>query len=574
MEPRQDASESRELDAKSTLSSKVHERREHLTLVGALELAAAERAPFVTFWSGTKETVVDAAWVLEEARRWALTLRVKRVTKGSIVPLVMTTSADFVAAFLGTMLLGALPAPIAAPMTFGNADRYLENLSHILDVSRASCIVTTPRLRDAIQASPSLQSKLTNVLTEVHADRARGLFHLPPIDAGDDALVQFSSGTTSRPKGIVLTHRALVANAAAIQTALGLNGSQTGASWLPLFHDMGLIGVLVTAVCHPYRLYVMSPESFVMRPDSWLRCISEKRATVSAAPNFAYELCMRRDTNPEQHDLSSWQVALSGAEPVRPATCSRFADRYRSAEFDARSFLPSYGLAEATLMVTAEARGVGVQALSIEPCSLGNGAHVTPSATPTEQQCVSVGAPVAGTTVSVRDARGRDVPECTVGEIQVKGPSVLRAYLTQDGERRDAVSNGWLATGDLGFVHAGRLFVVGRAKEVIIKGGRNIHPADVEAVAESMDGVLCAAAFGVPNDATGTEDLVLACETRSPPGTSRDALAQELIGALLGRCGIKADSVVFTTPGGIPRTTSGKIKRHECARTLTEKVRT
>lgn len=577
-DPSKHATDGRESTHAAPSGSAVLEARDpvrapHDSLVAALEAGARADAPFLTLYATREPVALPARAALDGARRWASALRRAGVERGDRVPLLMTTSADFVEAFLGTMLLGAVPAPLASPMTFGAPDRYLRNLEAVVRDADAHCIVTTTRMRDAIATGTGteIRDQLETVLTAEDAAAAAELGTLPSIGGGDLALLQYTSGTTGHPKGVAITHRALVSNAFAIHNGLAIGASDVGVSWLPMFHDMGLIGVLVTALCHPYPVHVMPPESFVMQPRRWLERISSVRGTISASPNFGYELCVRRGGEPDAVDLTRWRAALSGAEPVHASTIARFSARFDRAGFARSRFMPVYGLAESTLAVTFPALDRTLETLPVERASLTRDQTVSGSAAPDAHHAVSVGAPVAGTTVRVTNESGGTLPTRVVGEIRVRGASLMEGYFRNERASADAIVDGWLCTGDLGFIDEGRLFVVGRAKDVVIKAGRNIHPADVERVAEETEGVIAAAAFGRANDETGTDDLFVACETREKDPARREALERAVAGELLARLSVKADGVALWPVSAIPRTTSGKIRRTECVRLWNER---
>jgi acyl-CoA synthetase (AMP-forming)/AMP-acid ligase II len=305
-----------------------------------------------------------------------------------------------------------------------------------------------------------------------------------------------------------------------------------------------------------------------MRPARWLELVSRVGATLSPAPNFAYELCVARASEKELEDvrLDSWQVALNGAEPVHAATARRFVDRFASRGFGPDVVMPVYGMAESTLAVTFPSRGPRLQTLAIDRKALERDRRARP--TEGGYPAVSVGGPVAGMTVQVKGDGGRPAAEGEVGEIFVRGPSLMDGYFRNDEASTSALSDGWLRTGDLGFVHASRLFVSGREKELIIKAGRNFHPYDIERVASEVQGVRLGsvAAFGRPNDDTGTDDLVVVIEASQADAERRTRLMTDVRGELLAVLGVKPDDVRVCAVGSVPRTTSGKVRRGECAR--------
>ena len=525
------------------VASTVKPRPAHATLLDALEAAAAADAPYATFHMGSAPVALDARGALLGARRWCAALQASGAKRGDRVAILLPTGPAFVMALLGTMLAGAIAVPLAAPLTFGKLDRFLESTSRILETADARVLATSPRVRDS-----GVRLPVPTLLTESALD-GLGPTRAPSasLDSGDAALLQFTSGTTGDPKGSVISHRALMSNAAAIAQGLELRPDDVGVSWLPLFHDMGLIGVLLTAIAHPYAIHLMSPESFVMRPTRWLETLARVGGTVSCAPNFGFELAASRADRYEGAGLERVRVLLNGAEAVQPATVARFVDRFRARGLRPDVVLPVYGMAENTLAVTfppLDARW-----------SVAEGA-------------VSVGSPVAGTTIAINDADGRPKAERSIGEICISGASLMDGYFRNESATAEVLRGGWLRTGDLGLVDDGRLVVTGRAKDIIIQAGRNVFATDVERIAREAcgPGAATVAAFARKNEDRGTDDLVVLIETLECDAGRRASMARSVRGEVLAAMGARVDGVQFCAVGATPRTTSGKIQRGECAR--------
>lgn len=533
----------------------------HTSLVEALERAAEARAPLFTFHLGAQREALDAVALRALARRWAGRLHAEGVGRGEPVPILLPTGADFVGAMLGAATLGAIPTPLATPMTFGAADRFLDHLDAVVDDCGATALVASPRLRDAIAERP-LRERLRAVL--VPGDEPSAITPpSPSIDGSDLALLQYTSGTTGRPKGVAISHRALVANAAAIAHGLGLGPRDVGVSWLPPFHDMGLVGAIVTCICHPYPVHLLPPSAFAMRPTSWLRTIAEVRGTVSAAPNFAYQHCLdraRRDDDDDRDlDLSSWRAALNGSEQVHPETLERFAARYEAFGFSPRAWRPVYGMAESTLAVTMPRPDEPVQIATVDRDALHvEGRAIAPVTH--AHRLVSVGEAVQGMELRVR-VGDADAPEGVVGEVELRGSSLMDGYYRNPEATAEVLRDGWLRTGDLGVSRGGQLYVVGRAKAVIVKAGRNVHPPDVERIACARPEIAAAAASGEADPSAGTERLLLRVETRERRDDARRALEARIRGDVLAALGVRVDEIAFFPIGRLPRTTSGKIRR-------------
>jgi fatty-acyl-CoA synthase len=370
-----------------------------------------------------------------------------------------------------------------------------------------------------------------------------------PSDSSDEpalddlAFVQFTSGATSEPKGVALTHRNVCENVNAINGPCGLatTDADSAVSWLPLHHDMGLVGMALGPLYASRPAVFLPTHAFVRRPAEWLRAISRHRATVSFAPNFAYDLCVRRVkmSDLDGVDLSCWRVAGCGAEPIHAPTLAAFAERFRSAGFRETSFLPGYGLAEHVVAATFAPRERSIR---------------------TDGALVSCGVPLPGHRLRIVGENGADLPEREVGEILLSGPSVMNGYFENGRVTRDQIHAGWLSTGDLGYLAAGELYVCGRLKDLIIANGRKIHPQDLEWAVDELPGVRRGrtVALGVPHG-DGRDRLVMIVE---PSGTvEAEQLAAGVRRRLADLYGLFMDEVVIAPGGAVGRTSSGKVQR-------------
>ncbi|QQR90483.1 MAG: AMP-binding protein [Myxococcales bacterium] len=457
-------------------------------------------------------------------------------------------------------------------MTFGGVERYVQNLERVIDDAEASRMITYERISRAIRELPGLASKLKDVLGAEDLLTSSKVSLEASVSKSDTALIQYTSGTTSKPKGVVISHQALCANTHAIYQSLHMSQDDVGVSWLPMFHDMGLIGVLYTSLCHGFAVHIMTPESFVMQPRSWLELITKVKGTVSAGPNFAYQLCAKRGPADCAIDLSSWRAALNGAEQVQAPTLDQFAQAFSDHGYNPSAMTPVYGMAESTLAICFSAPEHAAQALRIDRQTLEASGKLSISTAADAMNIVSVGKPVTGCSLRVAEPDSdRILGEGQVGEVQTRSSSLMDGYFHNEKASEEALKSGWLHTGDLGFVAGQQLFITGRAKDMIIKGGKNIHPYDIEQVTASIPGVRgSVAAFAASNELSGTDDLVVVAETMQQDPHKRDAIVKSIRGELLASLGIKADQIHLWRVGRIPRTTSGKIQRSRCSALLQE----
>ena len=400
---------------------------------------------------------------------------------------------------------------------------------------------------------------------------------LPAVTADDIALLQYTSGSTGDPKGVVLAHRHLLANIHAMGTAADAGPGDLFVSWLPPYHDMGLIGAWLAGLYYGFPLAVMSPLDFLARPARWLRTISDQHATLSGAPNFGYELCLRHISDRELAgvDLSAWRLAFDGSETVSAATIGRFAERFAPYGLRPEAITPAYGLAEAGVAVTFPPLGRGPLLDAIDRTALaktGNAVRVTAAAQPpavspslavTTLQAVSCGRPLPGYQVRVVDAAGQERGERHEGRIEFTGPSATPGYFRNEAATRALRRGPWLDTGDLGYLAGGELYLTGRVKDIIVRRGRNLHPDETEEAAGQLAGVEHGgvAVFGYSDPGTGTERVVLVAETHLRDTGELAALRGKITALAARVLGVPPDEVVLATPGSVLKTASGKTRR-------------
>jgi acyl-CoA synthetase (AMP-forming)/AMP-acid ligase II len=486
---------------------------------------------------------------------------------------------DFVAAFFGCLYAGVVPVP-AYPPRLDRAGQSWQVLSGIAADCRPRAVLTTADLAPLLSGVlPGAKAAAVHCIATDRLDRSRArLWRVRDVDQDSPALLQYTSGSTAAPRGVVVTHRNLLHNQRVIRSAFEHSGPGCGVTWLPPYHDMGLVGGVLQSVFHGASLMMMSPLAFLQKPARWLHALTRYRADTSGGPNFAYDLCVQR-VAPEQKaalDLRQWSVAAIGSEPVSPATLERFAAAFAPCGFRREAFYPCYGLAEATLLVTGGAKDAPPVLCTVSAAELEQGRGV--AASPGEagaRTLVGCGHAWLDQEVVIvdPDTRARR-PDGSVGEIWVSGPSVARGYWDRPEEteqtfrarRSDADAGPYLRTGDLGFVEGGELFVTGRIKEVIVIRGRNHYPQDVEATVQSVHPALrpgCGAAFEIERG--GAPALVVVQEIDRPyRGADLTRLAGDVRQAVAERHELQLFDVQFLEYGTIPKTSSGKVQRHRC----------
>lgn len=512
------------------------------------------------------------------------------VPAGGRVSLMLPTSRQFFVCYAGILLAGAVPVPIYPPFRADRIEEYAERQSAILN-NAGVCLLVTFRRAEAVAKllKPRVKSLLGVVEASKLLERAE---KAPPPAPGalptflsgtrlrkgsDIALLQYTSGSTGDPKGVTLTNTNLLATMRAIGHALKMGPGDVGISWLPLYHDMGLIGAWLTLLLHGVPLVVMSPLAFLTRPERWLQAISRHKGTITAAPNFAYELCVRKVSEKamEGVDLSSMRAALNGAEPVNPETLERFNQRFGKYGFRHEAMMPVYGLAEASLAVTMSPvmRGAVVDHVEREIFATEG------RAVPTESRdnaiaFVSSGFPVDKHDVMIVDTDGKEVADRTEGFLWFRGPSATSGYykngeatvkLFPAGAAASESEFAWVNSGDRAYRAEGEIYVTGRVKDIIIKGGRNLYPHEVEELAARAEGTRkgCVVAFGLKDEANGTEKLVIVAESRGSDAESRAAIAAAINEQVTQGLGLPPDRVELIPPGSIPKTSSGKLRRDE-----------
>ena len=543
----------------------------------AAALAVPTKRAF-TFLGDGGERSASLTYAELDSQARAIGALLQLVADGGRVLLLIPPGLDLVAAFFGCLYAGAVAVPVCPP----SSSRTLPRLQTLLEDARPVVALTTEsllrRLEGNFRATPGLDGIRWLTVEGIDAGLAEG-WRPPAIDTDTLAFLQYTSGTTSVPKGVMVSHGNLLYNEQLIQQACNHGPDSIFVSWLPLYHDLGLIGNVLQSVYVQASCVLMAPVAFLQRPLRWLQAVSEYRATTSGGPNFSYSLCVRRIPPQEREslDLSSWQVAFNGAEPVRRETLERFAEAFAPCGMSRSALYPCYGLAEATLMVSGSRPSCGAVYGSFAAPALERNEVVTvPDGGPKARSLVSSGRPLEGLTVAIVDPEtGAPCPAGRVGEIWVAGPSVARGYWNRPkatlqvfGSLLPGVGEGlFLRTGDLGFLHDDELFISGRLKDLIIVRGRNLYPQDIELTAERAHPVLrtgYGAAFSI--DAAGEERLVIVheVERQSLKGLDVEAVAAAIRAAVSREHETQVYAVALLRPATLPKTTSGKVQRQAC----------
>lgn len=513
------------------------------------------------------------ASLAEQARLIAGGLRARGTEPGDRIALMLPTGRGYFESFLGVLLAGAVPVPIYPPWRKTQLEDHLLRQAGILDNAQAHTLVTVPEARLVGRQLKLAVPGLRHVLTADQAASGHDPVTSWPATTGSDlALLQYTSGSTGAPKGVMLSHAALLANVRAMGEAAGVEAGSDDVfvSWLPLYHDMGLIGAWLAPLYFGIPLVVMPPTSFLRRPASWLRTIHEHRGTLSASPNFGYELCLNRITDEQMDglDLSRWRLAFNGAEPVSPQTLERFAGRFGSWGFRPEAMTPVYGLAEGSLGLTFPPLGRGpiIDRIAREPFWRSGQAVPATDDESTPLTFVGCGVPLAGHRVRIVDSQDRPLADRQQGRIEFSGPSATSGYHRNPEATTKLIQGDWLDTGDLGYLAGGELYVTGRVKDMVIRLGRNIHPQELEQAVGEVPGIRKGrtAVFGARDPAAGSERLVVLTETNERDGEKRSEMIDRIRTTGIDLLGAPPDDIVLAQPGTVLKTSSGKIRRAAC----------
>ena len=538
------------------------------TLTEMLDAAAQSESGLVFVNRKEHDQDVPFARIREQALSIAGDLVRRGVRKGDRVALVLPTCPEFVECFFGVLCAGAIPVPLYPPLRLGKLDEFHRRTTAMLKAVDAALVVTDERIRRFLGVAVANSAPLLGCVTA--SSLGGPIFDAVKVATDDIAVIQFSSGTTNDPKPVALTHANLLSNLAILEHYMTAGGARpVGVTWLPLYHDMGLIGNLLSAFYVPAKVVLLPPELFVAVPGAWLRAVSRHRGTITAAPSFAFGLCLKRiqDEELDGVDLSSWSICLNGAEAVSAETQRQFGERFGRWGFRASSLTPCYGMAEASLAVTFKPSGTSFKTLGVDGDKLAAEGVIAPGG----KEIVSVGRPLPGMAVEIRGDDGVALPDGQVGHIFVSGPSIMAGYFGRPDLTDQALHDGWLHTGDRGFIHDGELYVCGRQKDIVIVRGANHAPEEFEAALDGLRGVRTGCAVAVGFVPPGEEDEALAMLVETTPEATAN-LAQEVASRVQQHTGISPAHVELLAPGTLPRTSSGKLRRREALDSMADRA--
>jgi acyl carrier protein len=525
-----------------------------------------DRPHIVFYEDGERTRTWTYRELYEAAKGSAAGLRALGIGAGDTVAIMLPTCLEFFSTFYGVLFAGAVPVPMYPPARPSQLEDHLLRQAEILASCRACALVTVREVRPLARLIQPKVESLRHVLTPGELAQSVPVGIARPRGT-DLALLQYTSGSTGNPKGVMLTHAQLLANIRAWTERVALSPADVCVSWLPLYHDMGLIGTWLGSLYNACLLVLMSPLTFLARPQRWLWAIHRHRGTITAAPNFAFELLLRHydAASFAGLDLSSWRMCCNGAEPVSPDTIERFASCFAAHGFSARAMAPVYGLAECAVGLAVPPPGRGPRIDRVARAPFVNEGRAVPAVRddPQPLRFAVCGPPLPRHELRVVDEQGRALGERRVGRIEFRGPSATAGYYRNPQASAALFHNGWLDTGDLGYLVDGEVVPTSRVKDMIIRGGHNLYPYELEEAIGALPGIRrgCVAIFGSRDPMTASERLVVVAETRLADGAARSALVHTINERALALLGTPVDTIVLAPPHSVLKTSSGKIRR-------------
>ncbi|MCP4078372.1 MAG: AMP-binding protein [Gammaproteobacteria bacterium] len=503
----------------------------------------------------------------QAARNVAAGLQAQGLLNAEAVAIMLPTGLDYFYCYYGILMAGGIPVPIYPPARPSQLEDHMRRHSKILINCGASLLITVEEAKRVAKLLKSQAPNLKRILTVDELNIAGKDPVTPLIKESDTAFIQYTSGSTGQPKGVVLSHANLLANIRAMGEVVQAGPDDVFVSWLPLYHDMGLIGAWLGSLYFASLFVVMSPLSFLAHPEYWLRAIHRYRGTLSASPNFGYEFCLRRlnDEQLQGLDLSSWRAAFNGAEAVSTETLANFSARFASYGFQAKAMMPVYGLAESSVGLAFPPinRGVKIDCIDRSIFTRNGLAKTVSEEDDLAFKFPSSGSPIPGHQVRIVDQAGHELPERKEGKVQFHGPSSTSGYFRNAEKTRQLFVEDWLDSGDLGYIAEGEIYITGRIKDIIIRAGRNIYPEELEEAIGNVEGIRTGrvAIFGSEDQESRTERLIILAETRAEEHQERESLRVKINTLATDLAGSPPDDVVLAPPGSILKTSSGKIRR-------------
>ncbi|AEI37436.1 MAG: fatty acyl-AMP ligase [Zymomonas mobilis subsp. pomaceae] len=504
-----------------------------------------------------------------EVRSDALIVASKLIARGikpgSRLALIAETCPEFAALFFGAVYAGIWPVPLPLPTSFGGKEAYIEQLAIQLKSSDPALIAYPKELAEFAEKAAFLNGVPAVAWEDLSLEEA-DVVELPKAKKEDIAYLQYSSGSTRFPHGVIITHEALLSNLSAHGFGMNMQDNDRCISWLPWYHDMGLVGCMLSIMANQVSTDYLKTNDFARRPLAWLDLITRNKGrTISYSPTFGYDICARRMSSQtkavDRFDLSRWRVAGNGADMIRPDVMQKFVDAFSEAGFNPKAFMPSYGLAEATLAVSLMPLNEGIRVEMVKESLLSGTTQNDPDQPERYRAIVNCGRPVRDTIISIRNDKGEELPDRSVGQVWVKGPGIMSGYFRDEAATKACLVDGWLDTGDMGYMSEGYIYIVGRAKDMIIVNGCNYWPQDIEWAVEQLPGFKGGdiAAFAITTD-SGEEVPTVLVQCRMSDPIERKKLhtqISEKVRTIMGmRCIIE-----LVPPRSLPRTSSGKLSR-------------
>lgn len=516
-----------------------------------------------------QEQTISYGELFITAGRIAEALVLHQIKPHDTVALMLPTSREYFFCFFAILLAGGIPVPIYPPVSTAHIEEYVRRQAKVLNNAESRLLITVAKGRVLSQLLKPFVPSLTAVLTIEDLKQLPEKTQFIAAKAEDAAFIQYTSGSTGDPKGVLLSHQNLLANIRAIGKALLVRPTDIMVSWLPLYHDMGLVGAWLGSLYFGIPICVLSPLTFLMRPERWLWAMHYHRGTIAGAPNFAYELCVNKiaDDKIAGLDLSSWRLALNGSEAVQSSTMRKFAKKFSPYGFNPKAMTPAYGLAESTVALTISSpdREPKVDEIDRDLFTQQNKALPAKPGT-AKLAVVSCGKPLPDHAVRIVNANNQPLAEREVGLLQFNGPSMMQGYFANPSATQAVFHQGWLNSGDLAYQADGEIYLVGRQKDTIITAGRNIYPEEIEQIARSVAGVRSngIVAFSVPDLRYGTEQCVIVAETQEQNSVARQHMVEQITAKVAQALDITPQQVILVAPGVIPKTPNEKLQRSAC----------